>query len=222
MEKALDLIEKLLDNFNLGRAVIYTLAMLFITVPLFMLASLMFAEHIQKDISAQILHDLSVAKAHIYGLLIFSYMISFTFVSAAYALFDRKYKHKALPQDSPYSAALFYSELKQAGAIQWYVSEYIRFFEAAYYVPLGMAVGTVIFFIYVMLWNYNFSWQAPFNFFLDSIKSLIVLLVVLFGVMNLWIKLVCQPIYKKCYDTLLDLIDDACCKVQTSNHSEQS
>ena len=218
MEKALDLIEKLLDNFNLGRAVIYTLATLFITVPLFMLAAFMLSGPVQKGISTQILHDLSLCKVHFLALAIFSYMLSFTLVSAAYALFQKHYKQNACP----YSAAFFYSELKQAGAIQWYVSEYIRFFEAAYYVPLGIAGGITIFSIYFLCLLISYENFATNCFLIGAFFLFAALILALYLGTRCWLTYVCVPIYKKCQITLCDLINDACCNVQTSKQSEDS
>ena len=209
MDKALDLIEKVLDNFNIGRAVIYTLATLFITGPLFMLASLILSGHTGQSISAQLLHDISLVRTHLIGIAIFSYMLSFTVVSAAYALFEQKFKSTALSNCS-YSAAFDYINLKKSGALQWYVSEYIRFFEAAYYVPFGMSVGSVIFLIYIRILCCDYTGQSTWCFLFESPNFLIIYFFAVFLGMICWIKFVCVPIYRKCQDTLSDLIDDTC------------
>jgi len=138
MEKALDLIEKLLDNFNLGRGVIYTQSALFIVVPVTMTLHLLCSKPL--CVRQTINMDVAFIKNNFPYLLLLSYIFGFTLSSTAFAIYENKKKKGQAHSQNP-SLNLNFCLLEKSGARQYFVSEYHRFFEAVYYIPYGMMIG---------------------------------------------------------------------------------
>ncbi len=165
MERALQLLERLVDNFNMGRALIYTLSCLFFTVPLSMAGNLLVCGP-GMSLRETLTRDISFVERHFVGICLFSYVFSFTFTSFAYVLWKRKKGESAPcakkaegetriidPGGDEGASRVQFIRIKDRTALQWYTSEYYRFFEAAYYVPLGMAVGGVCLLLYLLAYR---------------------------------------------------------------------
>ncbi len=146
MEKAWDILNKLLDNFNLGRACIYTTSGLLFLLPLAMTVEMLVSKP-KTGLGEEFIQDVSsLFNIQVY-LLLLSYIFGFSIVSAMYPLIKKVNKDfKQKEREDEYNINKHFSRLAYSGnrePLGWLISEYFRFVEAVVYLP----ISTVFFLI---------------------------------------------------------------------------
>ena len=201
MEKVINLIEKILDNFNLGRAIIYTLSSSIIMFPVWMIIHLLFSPKLERNYQPNevVLYNISFITKHYTFFFVSSYILSFCFVSGMYVYLDR-FSKKLIRCPS---INKFYTLLKD-DSIRWLTTEYYRFLEAAYYIPFSFVISlwllTFYFLLAYLLINCSFGDYVIFNLVFAIIFSCLFLI---------WFRKVVCKIYFLYNKAKINLIYDA-------------
>ncbi len=157
MERLWDILNKLLDNFNLGRASIYTTTGLLIVMPLAMIVAMLLGK-IQPDLGEQFHHDLTLVFKQPVYILLLSYVFSFPIIAAMYPIIQEVQEKpgKEIPENGSdrFNVNRHFSILntgKTRDPLGWLISEYFRFVEAAVYLPISMCICLMLFMFYFFL-----------------------------------------------------------------------
>lgn len=207
-----ELADKLLDNFNFGRAVIYTATGLLCVLPIFMMVELgrplpegqTLWEHFIQELARPF-------EESPFYLFLASYIVGFLVVSAAYPFIAKEQKclrQRLFPGLRPedYSVHLNFSLLTTPGArepLGWLISEYYRFVEIVVYLPLGLLAFLTLLAFYFLLNVPRFHGDALICAMGLMLTALFMILVFRF----FWTPLVIRPIlttYMKAKQRLIE------------------
>jgi len=170
MEKAWEILNKLLDNFNLGRAVIYMVTGLAFLLPLLMIL-LMLVHPAESGLVEELKRDFSLLFDYRVNLLVFSYIFGFSVVHAIYPMIKKEQeelKAQLMPCRDDQSQTqsrekqekdefninrnfLHLTNSDKREPLGWLISEYFRFVEAAVYPPIGLVFFLLLMAIYFLV-----------------------------------------------------------------------
>ena len=154
MEKAWDILNKLLDNFNLGRACIYTTSGLLFLLPLAMTVEMLVSKP-KTGLGEEFIQDISAIFNIQAYILLLSYIFGFSIVSAMYPLIkkvNKEFKQQNENEDY-HNINRHFSRLANIGnrePLGWLISEYFRFVEAAVYLPISLVFFLILMSFYFL------------------------------------------------------------------------
>ncbi len=165
MDTFLSFLEKLIDQVNLGRAIIYTGAGLLFVLPIFMVFEALFCPGSGACLGQKVINDLKVPFKRLDLLLIASYVFGLLVVTGSYPIIDaiqRRYrpdegtnaKVMGTKEREPLNVNYHFKALARKGdtatrePLGWLITEYFRFIEAATYLPVGILGFFAIFSFY--------------------------------------------------------------------------
>jgi len=190
MEKIFETIQKLLDNFNLGRAIIYTTVGAFITIPFWFLFWCLLSPNIKRMPLYKIfLQFFSFISNNLFTFLFSSYILSFCFISGMYVQLKKIENSLLILKECP-ELNKYYCHLNDKKALQWLISEYYRFLEAAFYIPFSWILG---------LWFLTFSFLLLYLFlipvFILPLLISLLLSITFYFLYQYWVEKIIPQIY---------------------------
>ncbi len=152
MDSLWQALNKLLDNFNLGRSIIYTLAGTLFLLPLWLLARIPF-DPSGATLAARLSADLSVLGRNLAPALIFAYLAGMALAAAVYPMISAQQEAVVaqLPRGRESVSAVwnnlnynFRLLATERPALDWLISEYFRFVEVVVYLPVAALAGLLL------------------------------------------------------------------------------